>query len=338
MTEIVTAKTLAEYEQFVMAQPEGSYLQSMQWARQNPEKRWKAIVCRNRYGRITGSIALLITQSRLPGIRTLEAVRGPVCPAWDEQTLGELLDAVKKLAKRERACFVRIDPAFPDGSGAFRKLAKSRRFRERRSHGEPICETGWVIDLSQKTLERTVQDLERTCAHELQIAAKRGVRIVSGGRELTEDFAMLNQQIAFRSGRIAESAEYFEGLLGNFHGESAIVLAYLENRPVSGALVIGRGKRCVVAFEADEGDRTLRARYPLRIEIVRQAMLGGCTVLEFPGAMAEGFREGGPFGGNEVVYAARTELVLNGFRKVLAGVDAFVRRSIDERMYFLRER
>ena len=71
MIENVTTENLAEYERFVTGHPQGSFLQSALWARQKPEWRWHAFLRRNAYGRVTGSMAVLVR--KVPVLpRTLE--------------------------------------------------------------------------------------------------------------------------------------------------------------------------------------------------------------------------------------------------------------------------
>ena len=88
MYELITDKTLAEYEAFLQSHPKGHFAQSSLWAKQKPMWTWDAVAVRGEDGKIKGSLALMTR--RVPGIgRTLMyGCRGlrsgrprDVCPA-----------------------------------------------------------------------------------------------------------------------------------------------------------------------------------------------------------------------------------------------------------------
>ena len=79
MSELITEKTLAEYEAFVQTCPKGNFAQSVLWAKQKPMWTWKAIAVRDEGGAICGTLAVLIR--KVPGtpFTLLYGCRGPVC-------------------------------------------------------------------------------------------------------------------------------------------------------------------------------------------------------------------------------------------------------------------
>ena len=83
MYELITDKTLAEYEAFLQSHPKGHFAQSSLWAKQKPMWTWDAVAVRGEDGKIKGSLALMTR--RVPGIgRTLMyGCRGPVCDLDD---------------------------------------------------------------------------------------------------------------------------------------------------------------------------------------------------------------------------------------------------------------
>jgi|GEM_PF-6885731 len=70
MYELITDKTLAEYEAFVQSHPKGNFAQSSLWAKQKPMWTWDAVAVRGEDGKIKGSLALMTR--KVPGTgRTL---------------------------------------------------------------------------------------------------------------------------------------------------------------------------------------------------------------------------------------------------------------------------
>ena len=100
MYELITDKTLAEYEAFVQSHPKGNFAQSSLWAKQKPMWTWDAVAVRGEDGKIKGSLALMTR--KVPGIgRTLMyGCRGPVCDLDDRETFAQLLEGAKALAKK----------------------------------------------------------------------------------------------------------------------------------------------------------------------------------------------------------------------------------------------
>ena len=97
MYELITDKTLAEYEAFVQSHPKGNFAQSSLWAKQKPMWTWDAVAVRGEDGKIKGSLALMTR--KVPGIgRTLMyGCRGPVCDLDDRERSGGMSFHYRKI-------------------------------------------------------------------------------------------------------------------------------------------------------------------------------------------------------------------------------------------------
>ena len=129
MYELITDKTLAEYEAFVQSHPKGNFAQSSLWAKQKPMWTWDAVAVRGEDGKIKGSLALMTR--KVPGIgRTLMyGCRGPVCDLDDRETFAQLLEGAKELAKKYKSYVIKLDPDVPSSNTAFAALMQSFGFR-----------------------------------------------------------------------------------------------------------------------------------------------------------------------------------------------------------------
>ena len=103
MIETVTTATLAEYEGFIKGHPKGHFLQSSKWGRLKDSWKWEAIVSRDGEGKIRGSLAVLIRKVPAAPYTLMYAGRGPVCDSHDKETLAELTQGAKELAKKYHA-------------------------------------------------------------------------------------------------------------------------------------------------------------------------------------------------------------------------------------------
>ena len=122
MSEIITESQIPEYEEFLQRHPKGHFAQSVLWAKQKPMWHWEAIVSRDGSGEIRGSMAVLI-RKLIPGLpyTMMYACRGPVTDMDDAETLKDLVDGAKKLAKKHHSYVIKIDPDVPSSEEAYTK-------------------------------------------------------------------------------------------------------------------------------------------------------------------------------------------------------------------------
>ena len=56
MYELITDKTIDEYEAFVQSHPKGNFAQSYLWSKQKPMWDWDAVAVRGEDGKIKGTM------------------------------------------------------------------------------------------------------------------------------------------------------------------------------------------------------------------------------------------------------------------------------------------
>ena len=113
MSELVTAATLEEFESFVETHPKGHFTQSHIWSLQKPQWKWEALVSRDKEGKIKGAMSVLIR--KVPGtpFTLMYCCRGPVCDIDDRDTVADLVDGARGLAKKYKSYTLKIDPDVP---------------------------------------------------------------------------------------------------------------------------------------------------------------------------------------------------------------------------------
>ena len=128
MIEQVTLSNAAALDEFVLAHPNGHFMQTSLWGRVKTDRPWHGLILRGADGQIRGTVALLEHKMHLVGTRFFYAPRGPVWTRGDDQTFRDLIDAAKTYAKKHGGCFLRIDPEVPEEDVAFADLARSMGF------------------------------------------------------------------------------------------------------------------------------------------------------------------------------------------------------------------
>ena len=342
MVEVVTRENLADYDAFVLRHPLGSFLQSSLWARQKPDWHWRALIRRNQWGRITGTLAVLCRRVPWLGCSMVYGCRGPVCDPDDRETLDELLTALKKLARQERAYLVRLDPMMPEGGPTDRFAERGFKVRRRRRSYQPAQpRRAWMLALGSVP-DRIPDTFTPEHRQRVQMAVRRGVTVRRGGRELAAAFTELMQAAGLREGRVVRPEAYFTGLMENFGSRAAIYLADYEGRTVAGALVIAYGGKATCVFEAWDGDVTLPAPYLLRTVILEQSAAAGCRAAFFPGTYrrreSPEYEFAAGFGGQLVRYAGELDLVVRPLTNLLADAAGALAARFRRWLYFIRVR
>ena len=133
MIETVTTATLAEYEGFIKGHPKGHFLQSSKWGRLKDSWKWEAIVSRDGEGKIRGSLAVLIRKVPAAPYTLMYAGRGPVCDSHDKETLAELTQGAKELAKKYHAYSLMMDPDIKSEDKEFISIMKDLGYKHRES-------------------------------------------------------------------------------------------------------------------------------------------------------------------------------------------------------------
>ena len=180
MYELITDKTLAEYEAFLQSHPKGHFAQSSLWAKQKPMWTWDAVAVRGEDGKIKGSLALMTR--RVPGIgRTLMyGCRGPVCDLDDRETFAQLLEGAKALAKKYKSYVIKLDPDVPSSNTAFAALMQSFGFRckEGGKNFEAI-QPRYVfrLNVEGKTEDELMAAFHQKWRYNIRLAERKGVSV-----------------------------------------------------------------------------------------------------------------------------------------------------------------
>ena len=192
MYELITEKTLPEYEAFIQRHPKGNFAQSSLWAKQKPMWLWDAIAVRGEDGQIKGSLALMTR--KVPGIgRTLMyGCRGPVCDLDDRETFAALLEGAKALAKKYKAYVIKLDPDVPSSNTAFSDMMRSFgfRFKEGGKNFEAI-QPRYVfrLNVEGKTEEELMAAFHQKWRYNIRLAERKGVTVRICGKEMVPAFA-----------------------------------------------------------------------------------------------------------------------------------------------------
>ena len=291
MTELVTEKTLAEYEAFVQGHPKGHFAQSSLWAKQKPAWSWKAIVSRDDEGKIRGSVAFLIRKMPFIGRNMMYACRGPVCDLDDRATFDELMAAARALAAQKKAYVIKIDPDVPSDQTDFVKMLEENGFRTRDTGKNfEAIQPRYVfrLYLNGRSEEELLASFHQKWRYNIRLATKKGVEVRICGKEMVPDFARIMVETGLRDNFATRPPEYFSAMLNNFGEKCRLYMAFYEDKPIAGTLAIHYGDKVWYLYGASSNEyRNLMPNYLLQWRMIQWAIETGCRVYDFRGVSGD---------------------------------------------------
>ncbi|MEE0097494.1 MAG: peptidoglycan bridge formation glycyltransferase FemA/FemB family protein [Oscillospiraceae bacterium] len=325
MSEIITKEQIPEYEAFLQSHPKGHFAQSVLWAKQKPMWKWEAIVSRDQNGKIKGSLAVLIRKI-VPGLpfTMMYGCRGPVTDLDDRETMKDLVDGAKKLAKKYHSYVIKIDPDVPSTETAYTKMLEELGFRLTGGGATfDAIQPQYVFRLNTegKTSEELLMSLPQSTRRKVRAGAKKGVTVEIRGKEAVPDFARLMLETGVRDGFVTREASYFENMLDNLGEHARLYMAYYEGQAIAGTLAIWYGDKVWYLYGASSNEhRNLMPNYMLQWSMIEWAVEKGCRIYDFrgvPGRVGEDhplyglykFKLG--FGGDYVEFVGEMDMVLN---------------------------
>ncbi len=325
MSEIITKEQIPEYEAFLQSHPKGHFAQSILWAKQKPMWKWEAIVSRDKDGRIKGSLAVLIRKI-IPGMpfTMMYGCRGPVTDLDDKETLADLVDGAKRLAKKYHSYVIKIDPDVPSEETAYTESLEALGFHLTGGGATfDAIQPQYVFRLNTqgKTSEELLMSLPQSTRRKVRAGAKKGVTVEIKGKEAVPDFARLMLETGVRDGFVTREASYFENMLDNLGEHARLYMAYYEGQAIAGTLAIWYGDKVWYLYGASSNEhRNLMPNYMLQWSMIEWAVEKGCRLYDFrgvPGRVGEDhplyglykFKLG--FGGDYVEFVGEMDMVLN---------------------------
>ncbi len=291
MSELVTAATLEEFESFVATHPKGHFAQSHMWSLQKPQWKWEALVSRDGDGKIKGAMSVLIR--KVPGtpFTLMYCCRGPVCDIDDRDTLADLVDGARALAKKYKSYTLKIDPDVPVENTAFADMMKSLGFKiaEEGKNFEAVQpKFVFRLNVEGKTEEELMASFHQKTRYNIRLATKKGVEVKIMGQEAVPDFARLMLETGVRDGFVTRQESYFADMLKNLGDHARLYMAYHGDIPIAGTLAIAYGDKVWYLYGASGNEyRNLMPNYLLQWNMIQWSVELGCRIYDFRGVSGD---------------------------------------------------
>ena len=351
MAERVTAQTLAEFEDFLQRHPKGNFAQSVLWSKQKSMWKWEALISRGEDGSVKGAMSVLIRAVPHTGRTLMYGNRAPVCDLDDRETLYDLLDGAKALAKEYKSYAIKIDPDVPSSNETFTKFLTDYGFKIKSGGANfEAIQPKYVfrLNVEGKTEEEIQAGFHQKWRYNIRVAQKKGVEVRICGKEMVPAFAELMLTTGVRDGFVTRQPQYFADMLDNLGEHARLYMAFADGEPIAGTLAIHYGDKVWYLYGASSNEhRNLMPNYLLQWEMIRWAIETGCRIYDFRGVSGDvsednplyglyRFKKG--FGGEFTEFIGEMDYVVSPAFYTLVEKGTSIFKELRRRAYLIKNR
>ncbi|MFH1509835.1 MAG: peptidoglycan bridge formation glycyltransferase FemA/FemB family protein [Candidatus Nealsonbacteria bacterium] len=285
----------------------GNFLQSFEWGefQENLSKKvWRILVKRGE--KIV--LATQVIEEKMKFKRYFYIPYGPIFSSEaDAESLEFLLKEIKKIAAKEGAVFLRIEPIVDLPKTNISLKDSTKRLQPEKT---------MLVDLSRGE-EELLQAFEKRTRYNIKLAEKKGVKINILNNYSKEFYSLLSktkERQEFKS----YSESYYEKLL-NIEGndfQTKIFLAEFEGKPIVATLALFFGDKVTTLHTGFNYDyRAIKAPYFVRWSIILEGKKLGKKECDFWGIDDKKWpgvtHLKRSFNGKEIKYGKGKEMIFN---------------------------
>lgn len=351
MYELINESTRPEYEAFIKSHRQGHFCQSHMWGAQKTAWDFQAIAVRGADGAIKGAMGIMIRKAPIFPASMLYICRGPVCDLDDHDTLAQLMEGAKALAKERRGYIIKIDPPVSIENKAFAA--------ELESFGFQCLGTGknfegvqprfvMQLEVEGKTEEELLASFTQSHRRKVRTGGKKGVQIRVCGQEMIPEFTRIMVETGLRDNFVTRDEKYFSNMLKNLGEHCRLYMAFLGDEAIAGTLAIWFGDKVWYLYGASANvHRETMPNYSLQWEMIRWAVEKGCRIYDFRGVSGDldesnplyglyKFKKG--FNSQLVEFMGEYDLVISPFWNTTIKAATKAYRAMNEVRYKLKNR
>ena len=294
------------WDKFLTEQKQSQFLQSWQWGELAGEEGTKAIrISVEDKGKLVATAALI--KKSIFSFNYFFCPRGPVVGVESGNLKVEnfLFDEIKKIAKNEKAIFLRFEPQFIIHDSLF-LIQKTINIEPNKTA---------IVDL-QKAEDELLAAMHQKTRYNIRLAEKRGVKIREASNEDFENFWRIMKETVDRDGFRLHSKEHYRKMLELDKNFVKLFLAEYNGKIITAVLATFFGDMITYVHGASANEyRNVMAPYLLHWHIIKLGKslgfkyydLNGVDENKWPGVTK--FKIG--FGGAIVNYPGTFDLVFN---------------------------
>lgn len=289
----------AAWQQALAGMPAAHALQSWTWADFKTRWGWQMLpltmtVAASSWEPIATAMVLKRRLPRLP-FSLLYVPKGPALDYNDGALRRNVLAELEKLARREKAIFIKIDPEVVKSWG----LEPARPSPTGTQFVQELQQRGWRFSDDQIQFRNTVlldltpseeallAGMKSKTRYNIRLAARKAVAVRPGTPADFPGLAAMYAETSARDGFGIRPSEYYLDAWTSFYraGMGHLLLAEHEGRPIAAVYLVKFGSKAIYMYGASTNEeRNRMPNYLLQWEAIRWAKAAGCDVYDFWGA------------------------------------------------------
>ena len=270
----------AEWDAFVAQHPNGSLLQTTNWARLKNRFGWHSQrVWLRRDGRLAAGAQMLVRSAALGLIRVAYIPHGPLVDWGDEEQLSVLLNQIDHAVYEERAGLLKMEPLVWQtqiSQTDWRALIQREGCLPDADTIQPPRTV--VVDLSAPEDEILARMKQKT-RYNIRLSARKGITVREGSADDIPVFNQLMHDTGQRNTFGVHEPRYYAVAFELFSPDNvALWLAEYEGKPLAAIMVFVNGDRAAYLYGASSNEERQRMpTYAVQWAAMRWAKERGCT-------------------------------------------------------------
>lgn len=348
--QLLTNDKLPQYEEFLQKHKKGHFAQSPQWAKVKDMWHNEVVLSLDKDGNIKGSMSLLIRKIPVFKSTIMYSPRGPVCDIYDSETIKELVDGAKELAKKHKSYVLKIDPDVEVSDEKFKKIMTDCGFKTISSKNFEGIQPNFVFrkNISGMTEQEVFDSFHSKHRYNVRLAIKKGCSVKIGSREDLKTFVDIMVETGVRDGFVPRSLEYFEKMYDELGDLMRLYLVYYDGKVISGAISIIYGNKVWYLYGASSNEyRNVMPNYLMQWEMIKWAVEEGCDIYDFRGVSGDldesnpmyglyRFKKG--FNGDLVEFVGALDYVFNPFMYFVVEKGERMYRELRRKLYLKKNK
>ncbi len=273
----------AQWDNFVSQAQTGHLMQSYQWGelmKQDGRRVLRVGVLDE--GQLVAAALVQFAAMPYLGAPWLYVPRGPVIDDPASPALPAIIDELHRIARRERAAMLKIEPNVEEGTPGWREALKTLGFQT-----NPIpthVRRSWLLDISLPE-QKLLAGMKRSWRYNIKVAERGGIQVrLASTPEDLEAFYRIYQQTSQRDDFTILPLKHYTDILDLFGDDARLFLAEYQGETLVGHLLIRYGAWCWDMFGATaEAHRNLKPGYLLHWKTFLWAKEQGCAMYDFRG-------------------------------------------------------
>jgi lipid II:glycine glycyltransferase (peptidoglycan interpeptide bridge formation enzyme) len=284
---LVNKQNIEKYNEFLAKHDRCNFQQSVEWGKVKEAWTNEIVLAEDEDGNIIGSISVLIRKIPIFG-NIMYSPRGPICDIHDKEVLKQLTDGLKELAKKYKSFVLKVEPDIKSDDIEFRQIVSNIKYKikdDAKNFNEEI-QPRYVfrLDLKGKTEDEVFKAFHQKTRYNVRLATKKGVVIKEGTRDDLKDFHEIMKITGKRDDFIIRPLSYFEKMYDELGKHVHLLMAYYEDKPISGIFNIDYGNKVWYLYGASSNEhRNLMPNYLLQWEGIKYAINQGKDIYDFRG-------------------------------------------------------